>query len=100
MTVSPRWLRRWRRLRESVSISPSPAGGEGEGLQALISALAIDNVFQRAARLETRDLARDIVGDRVGVGVGRVVRGEHDLRMCPEWTIRRQWLLGEHIERG
>src|SRR6476469_9159686 len=65
----------------------------------LITARAIDDVFQRAAGFKAFDLARDIFRYFVGIGIGGVVRRQHDLRMRPEWAVRRKRLVGEDIER-
>ena len=65
-----------------------------------IPAAAVDDILQRAARLEALDLAGDVFRDLVGIGVGRIVRRQHDLRVGPERTIGGQRLLREDIERG
>src|SRR5580704_8090043 len=71
-----------------------------QGRPRLISPPAVDDILQCAAGLETLDLAGDISGNRVGIGVGRIMRREHDLGMGPERALRRQRLLGEDVERG
>ena len=61
----------------------------------LIPPRGIDDIFQRPAGLETFDLARDIFRDLVGIGVGGVVRRQHDLRMGPERAVGWQRLLAK-----
>ena len=77
----PRMCRAWAKARS-----------DGVRRGASISPRRIDEIFKRLAGLESLDLARDIFGDLVGIGVGGVVRRQHDLRMGPERTVRRQWL--------
>jgi PhnB protein len=57
------------------------------GTTGLISPFAIDHIVQRAARFNTFDLPRDVFRDLVGIGVGGVVRRQHDLWVGPERTV-------------
>jgi hypothetical protein len=64
-----------------------------------IPSRGINDIFQITAGLEALDLARDIFRYLVGIGVGGVVRRQHDLWMGPEPAVRRQRFLGEDIQR-
>src|SRR6476620_6774441 len=74
-----------RMRRESPSPRPSPREERGE--EHSIPPLAIDDVVQRAARFKTFDLPRDVFRNLVGIGVGGVVRRQHDLWVGPERTV-------------
>src|SRR3954454_6315316 len=69
------------------------------GRRELIPALEIDDVLQRPAGFIPLDLLRHVFRDRVGVGVGGVVRGKPHLWMAPERAVRRQRLGLEYVQR-
>src|SRR5258707_4870063 len=65
----------------------------------LIPSSPIHYILQRAAGLEALDLARDVFGYFVGIGVGGVVRGQYHLGVGPEPAVRRQRLGRINVER-
>src|SRR5437868_1501763 len=68
-------------------------------MSGLIPPRGIDDVFKRAAGFKAFDLARDIFRYFVGIGIGGVVRRQHDFWMGPERAVGRKRLIGEDIER-
>src|ERR1700733_2878819 len=67
---------------------------------ASVSPFRIDNIFQLRASFEPLDLARDVFGYFVGVGVGGIMWRQHDLRVGPEWTVLWQRFGCKDIERN
>ena len=65
----------------------------------LIPPRRIDDVFKRVAGFKALDLARHIFRYFVGIGIGGVVRRQHDFWMGPERAVGRKRLIGEDIER-
>ena len=91
--------------RSDEAIQPSSfrvrcfASPRNDGPEILIPPRGIDDVFKRAAGFKALDLARDIFRYFVGIGIGRVVRRQHDFWMGPERAIGRKRLIGENVER-
>src|SRR5690242_2106322 len=82
-----------------AALSPSYDSAFAGTTAELIPPSAIHHILQRTTRLKPLDLPRDVFRYLVGIGVGRIVRREHDLRVGPEPAVRWQGLGLEHVER-
>src|ERR1043166_2913946 len=97
-THNPRW-QRWRDIAAATSRNTGSRGcgsRRSPGRRWLVPSRHIPDVWQRRALLEPGDLVGDITRDRVGIGVGGVVRGQRHIRLRPERAVLRQRLGLEH----
>src|SRR5262245_2927091 len=74
-----------------------PAGRSGQVFE-LITARQVDQAMRRFAALDAPDVLHHLVDHQRGYRLAGDVGRDHDARMAPEWMLRCQRLLCEHVQ--